>query len=66
MNIIIAMDSFKGSLSSLEAGNITARAAQAVFPDAGVSRTPLRQAVTVLPPHPQEFLSFSPDYFDKH
>jgi hypothetical protein len=39
---------------------------QAVFPDAGVSRTSLRQAVTVLPPHPQEFLSFSPDYFDKH
>lgn len=31
MNIIIAMDSFKGSLSSLEAGNITARAAHAVF-----------------------------------
>ena len=41
MNIIIAMDSFKGSLSSLEAGNITARAAQAVFPDAAIQVFPL-------------------------
>ena len=41
MNIIIAMDSFKGSLSSLEAGNITARAAQAVCPDAAIQVFPL-------------------------
>ena len=41
MNIIIAMDSFKGSLSSLEAGNITARAAHAVFPDAAIQVFPL-------------------------
>ena len=41
MNIIIAMDSFKGSLSSLEAGNITARAAHVVIPDAAIQVFPL-------------------------
>ncbi len=34
MNIIIAIDSFKGSLSSLEAGNITAAAAKEIYPQA--------------------------------
>ena len=34
MNIVIAIDSFKGSLSSIEAGNITAAAIHDIMPDA--------------------------------
>ena len=41
MNIVIAIDSFKGSLSSIEAGNITAAAIHDVMPDADVHVFPL-------------------------
>ena len=41
MNVLIAIDSFKGSLSSLEAGNAAAMAAREVFPDASVTVSPL-------------------------
>ena len=41
MNVLIAIDSFKGSLSSLEAGEAAAMAARDVFPDASVTVSPL-------------------------
>jgi len=34
MKVVIAIDSFKGSLSSLEAGRATAEGIHRVFPDA--------------------------------
>lgn len=41
MNIIIAIDSFKGSLSSLEAGRITADSAKEIYPQAEIRIFPL-------------------------
>ena len=41
MNIVIAIDSFKGSLSSIEAGNITAAAIHDIMPDANTQVFPL-------------------------
>ena len=41
MKITVAIDSFKGSISSLEAGEAVERAALSVFPDANVSVIPL-------------------------
>ena len=34
MKAVIAMDSFKGSISSVEAGNVAAAGIRRVFPDA--------------------------------
>ncbi len=41
MNVCIAIDSFKGSLSTLEAGEAVMRGVRAVYPDASVSVVPL-------------------------
>ena len=41
MKIVIAIDSFKGSLSTLEAGNAVLRAAREVFPDAEATVFPI-------------------------
>ena len=41
MNIVIAIDSFKGSLSSIETGNITAAAIHDIMPDANTQVFPL-------------------------
>jgi glycerate kinase len=41
MNIVIAIDSFKGSLSSIEAGNITAAAIHDILPEAHTQVFPL-------------------------
>lgn len=41
MNIVIAMDSFKGSLSSIEAGNVIKNTIEKVMPDADVRVCPL-------------------------
>ena len=41
MNITIAIDSFKGSLSSLEAGHAIEQGIKHVFPDASVTVRPL-------------------------
>lgn len=41
MKIVVAIDSFKGSLSSIEAGNICADAAKKQFPDSMVKVYPL-------------------------
>lgn len=41
MKVVIAMDSFKGSLSSVEAGNAVARGVKRVFPDAECVVSPL-------------------------
>ena len=41
MNIVIAIDSFKGSLSSIEAGNITAAAIRDILPEASTQVFPL-------------------------
>ena len=41
MNIVIAIDSFKGSLSSLDAGNAAAEGIRRVFPDAKIAVRPL-------------------------
>ena len=41
MNIVIAIDSFKGSLSSIEAGEAVKKGALVAFPDATVSVCPL-------------------------
>ena len=41
MKIVIAIDSFKGSLSSLEAGNAVLRAAREIFPEAEAEVCPL-------------------------
>lgn len=41
MNIVIAVDSFKGSLSSLQAGDIIVQAAQTIFPRAAIQRFPV-------------------------
>lgn len=41
MNIVIAMDSFKGSLSSVEAGSITATAIRTLLPTAVIKIFPL-------------------------
>ncbi len=41
MNVIIAIDSFKGSLTSWDAGNITADAVREVFSDADIKIFPL-------------------------
>ena len=41
MNIVIAMDSFKGSLSSIEVGNVIKNTIEKVMPDADVRVCPL-------------------------
>ena len=41
MKVCIAIDSFKGSLSTIEAGEAVMRGVQAVYPDASVSVVPL-------------------------
>ena len=41
MNIVIAMDSFKGSLSSIEAGTVIKNTIEKVMPDADVRVCPL-------------------------
>ena len=41
MKVVIAIDSFKGSLSSVEAGNAAARGVKRVFPDAECIVSPL-------------------------
>ena len=41
IKIIVAIDSFKGSLSSLTAGETAAQAAREVFPEAKVEVFPL-------------------------
>lgn len=41
MNVVVAIDSFKGSLSSLEAGNIIAEAVRAVSPLSSISIFPI-------------------------
>ena len=41
MKIVFAIDSFKGSLSSLEAGNAAAEGARRAFPDAACVVRPL-------------------------
>ena len=41
MNIVIAIDSFKGSLSSIEAGEAVKAGALKAFPDANISVCPL-------------------------
>lgn len=41
MKIIVAIDSFKGSLTSLEAGNAAREGIEAVFPDADIIVSPL-------------------------
>ena len=41
MNVVIAIDSFKGSLTSLQAGNAAAEGIKRVFPDAYVAIRPL-------------------------
>ena len=41
MKVVIAMDSFKGSLSSVEAGNAAAKGVKRVFPDAECIVSPL-------------------------
>ena len=41
MKIVIAMDSFKGSLSSMEAGNAAAEGIKRVFPDADTVVSPV-------------------------
>lgn len=40
MNIVIAMDSFKGSLSSIEAGTVIKNTIEKVMPDADVRVCP--------------------------
>lgn len=41
MKVIIAIDSFKGSLSTLEAGKAAAEGIQAVYPEAEIVISPL-------------------------
>ena len=41
MKVVIAIDSFKGSLTSLEAGNTVSEAIREVFPDADIVTLPL-------------------------
>ena len=41
MNIVIAIDSFKGSLTSLQAGNAAAEGIRRVYPDADIAVRPL-------------------------
>lgn len=41
MNIFIAIDSFKGSLSSLQAGKAAAEGIRAIYPDAKITVSPL-------------------------
>ncbi len=41
MNIVIAMDSFKGSLTSMQAGNAAAEGVRRVFPDSEIIVRPL-------------------------
>ena len=41
MKIIVAIDSFKGSLTSLEAGNAAREGIESVFPDAEIIVSPL-------------------------
>lgn len=41
MNVVIAIDSFKGSLSSLEAGESAANGIKKVYPDATTVIRPL-------------------------
>ena len=48
MNIVIAIDSFKGSLSSIEAGNITAAAIRDILPEASTQVFPLAIAKPIL------------------
>ncbi len=41
MNVLISIDSFKGSLSSMEAGGALAEGIRRVYPDAGIEIVPL-------------------------
>ena len=41
MKTVIAIDSFKGSMTSMEAGNAAAAGVKAVFPDAEIVVRPL-------------------------
>ena len=41
MNIVIAIDSFKGSLTSYEAGNTVKKSAEKVFPDSVINVCPI-------------------------
>ena len=41
MNIVIAIDSFKGSLTSLQAGNAAVEGIKSVYPDADITVRPL-------------------------
>ncbi len=41
MKIVIAIDSFKGSLTSMQAGNAAAEGIRLVFPDADIAVRPL-------------------------
>ena len=69
MKIVIAMDSFKGSLTSLEAGEAAAKGATDALPDADLILMPLadggegtvaswRNTVTVENVHPNTTVSF--------
>ena len=40
MNVVIAIDSFKGSLTSLQAGNAAAEGIKRVYPDADIAVRP--------------------------
>ena len=41
MKVVVAIDSFKGSLSSMEAGNAAGNGVLRVFPDAEITVRPL-------------------------
>ena len=41
MNVVIAIDSFKGSLSTFQSGEAVARSVKKVFPDATATVCPL-------------------------
>lgn len=48
MNVVIAIDSFKGSLSSLEAGESAANGIKKVYPDATTVIRPLADGGEIL------------------
>ena len=70
--VVIAPDSFKGTMSSAEAGKIMEKAVKSVFPDAGTDDNSIAfgQGVTVLPVgnencvrmFPAEFFRGSPHF----
>ena len=63
MNIVIAIDSFKGSLTSLEAGEAACSGIRRVLPEAKVTLSPFQNVSSTSPRLPVHFQFLSKTFF---